>query len=357
MERKKRILTGDRPTGKLHLGHYVGSLKNRLILQETYDCYFIVADLHVLTTKPQKQDILVTREHVREMVTDYLACGIDPEKSLVYLQSQIPAVYEFNLIFEMLVSLNRLSGLPSLKEMARAAKIDDESVPFGLVGYPVLQSADILSAKADLVPVGKDNEAHVELCRDVARRFNLYYGDFFPLPGVLSGDFPTLVGTDGKAKMSKSLNNTIFLSDSAEIVAKKVKGMYTDPNRLRADDPGTVEGNPVFTYHDAFNPNKEEVLDLKERYRKGTVGDVEVKEKLNIALNQFLDPIRERRRAIEEDKGYVEEVLYHGTLKMKELADQTLSEMRSLMGLSGHWKKITKIARERASAIIDKKGL
>lgn len=354
MERKKTILTGDRPSGKLHLGHYVGSMKNRLELQESYNCYFIVADLHVLTTKPQKEEILKTRVNVQEMVTDYLACGIDPEKSVIYLQSEIPAVYELNLIFEMLVSLNRLSGLPSLKEMAKAAKIDDESIPFGLVGYPVLQSADILSAKADLVPVGKDNEAHVELTRDVARRFNLYYGDFFTLPKVLLGDFPTLIGTDGKAKMSKSLNNAIFLSDSAEIVKKKVRGMFTDPNRIHANDPGTVEGNPVFIYHDAFNPNKEEVLDLKERYRKGAVGDVEVKDKLIFALNEFLEPLRIKRQEIVSDKGYVEEVLYHGTEKMRALSQQTLKELRSLMGLSGHWKKISKIARERASAIKDK---
>ena len=182
---KKRIFTGDRPTGHLHLGHYVGSLKNRVAMQDQYDCYFIIADLHMLTTKPQKEDILHLREHIRMMVFDYLACGIDPKKSTIYLQSATPAVYEMNLVFEMLISLNRLTGLPSIKEMARNAHLDAESIPFGLIGYPVLQTADILMPNAHLVPVGKDNEAHIELARDIARRFNQFYGEVFPLPEVL----------------------------------------------------------------------------------------------------------------------------------------------------------------------------
>ena len=182
--------------------------------------------------------------------------------------------------------------------MARAAQMDEESMPFGLLGYPVLQAADILMPRAHLVPVGKDNEAHVEITREIARRFNYLYGEVFPVPDVMIGDVPTLVGTDGQAKMSKSLDNAIFLSDDAKTVRKKVFGMYTDPNRIRADIPGTVEGNPVFIYHDVFNPNKAEVEDLKTRYREGRVGDVEVKEKLTVALNNFLDPIRERRAAV-----------------------------------------------------------
>ena len=177
MTEKKRILTGDRPTGRLHLGHWVGSIQNRVAMQEQYDCYFIIADLHTLTTKPQKEHILAMREHIRDTVLDYLACGVDPEQSTIYLQSAVPATYEMNLIFEMLVSLNRLSGLPSIKEMARNAHIADESIPFGLVGYPVLQAADILTARAHVVPVGRDNEAHIELARDIVRRFNHYYGD------------------------------------------------------------------------------------------------------------------------------------------------------------------------------------
>lgn len=345
--RKKRILTGDRPTGLLHLGHYVGSLKNRVALQDKYECYFIIADLHVLTTKPTKEDILGMRENMRQMVLDYLACGIDPKKSTIYLQSAVPAVYEMNLIFEMLISLNRLTGLPSLKEMARNAHMDPDSVPFGLIGYPVLQTADILMPRAEVVPVGKDNEAHIELSRDIARRFNQYYGEVFPLPEVLLSDVPTLVGTDAKGKMSKSANNAIFLSDEAAVVEKKVRGMYTDPMRLHAETPGNVEGNPVFMFHDVFNPDLAEVEDLKKRYREGKVGDVEVKQKLTLALNNFLDPFRERRREYERDKGLVEEIIYEGTQKMIEISNETLKEMRSAMGLSGAWNKISRIARER----------
>lgn len=347
MTEKKRILTGDRPTGRMHIGHYMGSLKNRVDLQDKYDCYILVADLHLLTTRPSKEDILKIRENVHEMVLDYLSIGIDPAKCTIYLQSACPAVYEMNLIFEMLVSINRLTGMPSLKEMARNAHMDPDSVPFGLIGYPVLQSADILMPKAHLVPVGKDNEAHVELTRDIARRFNQYYGELFPMPETLLSDVPTLVGTDGKGKMSKSANNTINLSDDAKTVEKKVQQMYTDPNRVRADTPGTVEGNPVFTYHDVFNTQKDEVEELKRRYREGKVGDVEVKQKLIIALNAFLDPIRRRRQEFEKEKGLVEEVIYTGTLKMIDISNETVKEMRSLMGLSGGWNKISRTARER----------
>jgi len=344
---KKRILSGDRPTGPLHLGHLVGSVQSRVALQEKYDCFFFIADLHTLTTKPQKEAVLKIRDHVRELMLDYLACGIDPEKATLFLQSAVPEVYELNLIFEMLISINRLSGLPSIKEMAKNAHIAQDSIPFGLVGYPVLQSVDILMPKADLVPVGKDNEAHVELARDIARRFNQYYGEVFPMPEVLLSNTPTLVGTDGRGKMSKSAGNAIFLSDDAKTVEKKVRSMYTDPNRVHADTPGTVEGNPVFIYHDLFNADQEEVEELKARYRQGKVGDVEVKQKLAAALNAFLDPIRERRARYAADKGFVEELLYKGTLKMQEIAKETMKEVRAAMGLAGGWKKISRIARER----------
>lgn len=347
MTEKKRILTGDRPTGHLHLGHWVGSIKNRVALQDQYECYFIIADLHTLTTKPQKEDILRLRDHMRNMVIDYLACGIDPKKSTIYLQSAAPAVYEMNLIFEMLISVNRLTGLPSIKEMARNAHLDSESIPLGLIGYPVLQTADILMPRAHLVPVGKDNEAHIELARDIARRFNQYYGEVFPLPEAMLSETPTLIGTDGKGKMSKSAHNTIFLSDDAKTVEKKVKGMYTDPNRIHADTPGTVEGNPVFVYHDNFNPRRDEVEDLKTRYREGKVGDVEVKEKLIVAINGFLDPIRERRKVFENEKGLIEEIIYDGTERMNEISQATLKEMRNAMGIGGAWSKISRMARER----------
>lgn len=341
---KKRILTGDRPTGKLHLGHYVGSLVNRVRLQDKYQCFFIIADLHTLTTKPQKEHIDDLADNVREMVLDYLACGIDPEKSLIYLQSAVHEVYEINLFFEMLVTVPRLQRLPSLKDMAQNANLAE--MPFGLLGYPVLQAADILMPRAHLVPVGKDNEAHVEMTREIARRFNSMYEEVFPLPDALIGEVPTLVGTDGSAKMSKSLGNAILLSDDEKTVRKKVFSMYTDPNRIRADIPGTVEGNPVFIYHDIFNDRKEEVEDLKERYRSGSVGDVEVKEKLQQAVNRFLDPIRDRRREFEDRKGYADEVVYDGTMKMREVARETLKEMKKGMGIASVWNRISRKAEQ-----------
>jgi tryptophanyl-tRNA synthetase len=347
MNEKKRILTGDRPTGKLHLGHYVGSLTNRVQLQDEYECYFIIADLHMLTTKPDKDAIFALRTNIYEMVLDYLAAGIDPAKSTIFLQSSVHAVYEINLFFEMLVTLPRLRRLPSIKEMARAAHLDDEALPFGLVGYPVLQAADILMPRAHLVPVGKDNESHVEISREIARRFNRMYDEVFPIPDVLIGNVPTLVGTDGQSKMSKSLGNAIFLSDDAKTVAKKVQRMYTDPKRVRADIPGTVEGNPVFSYHDVFNPNRAEVDDLKERYRQGRVGDVEVKEKLTLALNQFLDPLRDRRARFQSQSGLVEEAIYDGAKRANEIGDETLMMMKKAMGLTGVWNRISRKARAR----------
>lgn len=343
---KKRVMSGDRPTGILHLGHYVGSIKNRVELQKNYECYFSIVDLHMLTTKPSKEDILKLRENVRMIVLDYIACGIDPKVSTIYLQSPLPAVYEMNLIFEMLISLNRLTGLPSLKEMAKTAHIEPESIPLGLIGYPVLQAADILMPKAHIVPVGKDNEAHIEVTRDIARRFNQFYGEVFPIPEVMLSDVASLMGTDGKGKMSKSAQNAIFLSDDAATVEKRVREMYTDPARVRADIPGTVEGNPVFIYHDVFNTQKDEVEDLKKRYREGKVGDVEVKQKLAAAINRFLTPFRERRQQYENEKGLVEKIIYEGTQKMIDISNETVKEMRSAMGLGGTWNKISRIARE-----------
>jgi len=344
MAEQKRILTGDRPTGKLHIGHYVGSLENRVKLQDHYECFFIIADLHMLTTKPDKESVQKIAEHSREMVLDYLAVGIDPAKSTIYLQSAVPEVYELNLLFEMLVTVPRLQRIPSLKDMAKSAHLQE--MPFGLLGYPILQSADILLPRAHLVPVGKDNESHVELTREIARRFNNLYGETFPVPDVLIGDVPSLVGTDGNAKMSKSIGNTIYLSDDGRTVKKKVMGMYTDPNRVRADIPGTVEGNPVFSYHDIFNPSKQEVRELKDRYRNGTVGDVEVKEKLSAAMNGFLDPIRERRDRFATETGLVDEIIYSGTLKMRTEAELTLREVRKAMGLSGVWNGIRRKAEK-----------
>jgi tryptophanyl-tRNA synthetase len=343
MERK-RILTGDRPTGKLHLGHYVGSLANRVRLQDEYECFFIIADLHTLTTKPEKENIELLGDNARSAVLDYLASGIDPKRSVIYLQSAVPEVAELSLFFENLITVPRLSRVPSLKEMAQSAHI--EEMPFGLLGYPVLQAADILLPMAHLVPVGKDNVAHVEVTREIARRFNYLYGETFPIPEPLVSDFGSLVGTDGNAKMSKSLNNAIYLSDDAKTVTKRVMSMYTDPNRVSADVPGTVEGNPVFQYHDAFNPDKAEIEDLKARYRAGKVGDVEVKEKLAKALNAFLDPLRERRARYESQSGLVDEILYEGTMRMREEARKTLTTAKKAMGIASVWNRISRKAED-----------
>ncbi|HHU36077.1 MAG TPA: tryptophan--tRNA ligase [Treponema sp.] len=342
--KKKRILTGDRPTGRLHLGHYVGSISNRVRLQDEYECFFIIADLHTLTTKPEKEHIEKLADNVRQMVLDYLACGIDPKKSTIYLQSAVPEVTELNLFFTNLVTVPRLQRVPSIKEMAKNANLSE--LPFGLLGYPVLQAADILLPRSHLVPVGKDNESHVELTREIAKRFNYLYGEVFPIPDVMVSNFGSLIGTDGQAKMSKSLNNAIFLSDDEKTVSKRVNGMFTDPNRTSADVPGCVEGNPVFIYHDAFNPNKEEIDDLKTRYKAGTVGDVEVKQKLATALNAFLDPIRERRAHFEAQSGLVDEIIYEGTLRMREEARETLNAAKKAMGLSSVWNRISRKAED-----------
>ncbi len=334
MTTKKRILTGDRPTGKLHLGHYVGSLQNRVALQDTYECFFIIADLHVLTTRPTRADIAEIPQNIRDLVLDHLAVGIDPEKVTFYVQSAVKEIYQLNLIFEMLVTVPRLTRLPSIKDMARNANIDEEQLPFGLLGYPVLQAGDILMPRAHLVPVGKDNEAHVEITREIARRFNYLYGEVFPEPEALVPEVGTLPGTDGQGKMSKSAGNAIFLSDDARTVEQKVRGMYTDPNRIRADIPGRVEGNPVFAYHDAFNPNVEEVNDLKERYRQGRVGDVEVKRKLFTALENFLAPIRERRAHYEANPRLVDEIIAAGNERTRAVARETIHMVEEAMGLT-----------------------
>lgn len=327
-----RILTGDRPTGRLHLGHWVGTLQNRVRLQHEHECYIILADLHTLTTRPQPSAIAEIPECIRETVLDYLAAGIDPERCTIFVQSAVPQTAELHLIFSMLVTLPRLERLPSIKEMASAAKLD--ALPYGLAGYPVLQAADILLPRGDLVPVGRDNLPHVEVTREIARRFNSLYGDVFPEPEPLIGDHPVLPGIYGGAKMSKSLDNAIFLADPPDEVERRVMRMYTDPARVRADVPGRVEGNPVFIYHDLFNPDTDEVEDLKARYREGRVGDVEVKRKLARALNEFLDPHRERRAACEATPGLVEGILHEGNQRLREIGTETLELVHEAMGMT-----------------------
>jgi tryptophanyl-tRNA synthetase len=342
MTTRKRLLTGDRPTGKLHLGHYVGSLQNRVRYQEDYESFFIIADLHMLTTRNSPEDIAGIDQNARLMVLDQIAAGIDPEKVTFYLQSGIPEIHEMYTLFQSMVTVSRLERVPGLKDMARDANVE---MSFALLGYPVLQAADILCVRGNLVPVGKDNIAHIEVTREIARRFNHLYGETLPVPEGQLGEVPTLVGTDGQSKMSKSLNNTILLSDSPKEVEKKVAGMYTDPRRVSADVPGTVEGNPVFTYHDIFNPDKKEVEDLKTRYRKGKVGDVEVKQKLAKAINDFLAPMHERR-AHYEQPGYIEEIIHTGTLRAREETKETLYAMKKAMGFTGVWNRIRRKAEK-----------
>lgn len=329
---RRRVLTGDRPTGRLHLGHWVGSLENRVRLQDDYDCFFIIADLHTLTTRPEREALAQVPENIRQMVLDYLSVGIDPERSTIFVQSAIPEIAELHLLLEMLVSLPRLERIPTIREMAQAAHLD--VLPFGLVSYPVLQAADILLARGEVVPVGRDNLPHVEVARELARRFNHMYGEVFPEPEPLLSETPVLPGIYGQQKMSKSLDNAILLSDTAETVRARVMRMYTDPARIRADVPGRVEGNPVFIYHDIFNPDRAEVEDLKARYREGRVGDVEVKTKLARALNAFLDPIRERRAELERQPGLVADVLHAGNRTMRALAAETMERVRDAMGLT-----------------------
>lgn len=329
---KKRILTGDRPTGKLHLGHYVGTLKNRVKLQDEYETFILIADYHALTTKPSKEDISEFDNNIREMVLDYLSVGLDPKKVTFYRQSDVTEVTELFLIFLMLVTVPRAQRIPTLKEVMADLGIKQPSM--GLLSYPILQAADILIVKGELVPVGKDQESHVELTREIARAFNNNYGNVFPEPKALIGDFPALPGIDGKTKMSKSIGNAIFLSDSKEEVEKKVMNMYTDPKRIHASDPGRVKGNPVFIYLDNFGKDAKKIEDFKERYKGGKVGDIEVKKYLAKVLNDFLGPIRAKREELKKDTKLVKNILTEGGKKTKIEAEKTINEVREKMGLT-----------------------
>jgi tryptophanyl-tRNA synthetase len=321
------LLTGDRPTGKLHLGHYVGTLANRVRLQDEYDCFILVADYHLLTTRLDR--LAEIAQNVRDIVLDYLSVSLDPQKVTIFLQSRVPQIAEIALVFSMLVTVPRAQRVPTLKEAMRDLQIVQPSL--GLLAYPILQAADILSVRADIVPVGKDQASHLELTREIARRFNNLYGALFPEPATLIGDVPTLPGIDGKAKMSKSLGNVIFLSDGETEVTQKVMRMFTDPTRIHLTDPGHVEGNLVFVYHDAFNPDRAEVEDLKRRYLRGAVGDVAVKRRLARALNAFLEPLRERRREYGARPEIVDDILADGCRRARAEASRTLEMMRECM--------------------------
>ncbi len=327
----KRILTGDRPTNdSFHLGNYVGSLKNRVKLQDEYETYILIADLHALTTHFDKTADL--EKNIRGLMMGYLSVGLNPDKATFILQSQELEKMELAYILATLTQRAVLERQPALKE-----KLDQgEEDTLGLYEYPVLMAADILLPKANLVPVGKDQKAHVEFARDLAEKFNRLYGEVFPLPEPLIGEVPTLPGTDGQSKMGKSLGNAIFLTDLPEEVEKKVMSMYTDPKRIHPTDPGTVEGNPVFVYLDAFGTENDQskISDFKKKYQQGSVGDVEVKKYLVEVLNNFLDPIRIKRVEYEKQPELIDKILKEGTAKARIEARKTLAEVKKAMGIN-----------------------
>ena len=326
---RKRVVSGMRPTGRLHLGHLVGALQNWVALQQQYDCFFFVADWHALTSHYDATDALV--KDGLDNAADWIAAGIDPEKSTLFVQSLVPEHAELYLLLQMVTPISWLERVPTYKEQIEQMSDKDLS-NIGFLGYPLLQTADVIIYDAHYVPVGEDQVPHLELSREVVRRFHNFYGETFVEPQALLTPTPRLPGLDNR-KMSKSYGNTIDLSDSAEAVVKKVRQMYTDPKRVRADIPGTVEGNPVFVYHDAFNPNTGEVADLKARYAAGTVGDVEVKTKLAAAINAMLEPIRERRARVLARPDYLRDVLIEGSRRARRTAAETMDRVRAAVKL------------------------
>ncbi len=354
---KPILLTGDTPTGKLHLGHWVGSVANRVKLQSQYQCYFLVANTHAFTTRVDKPSEI--RSSVLDIVLDYLAMGIDPQESTIFIESDIPAIFELASLFSMLIPFPRLMRNPTIKEEIRDKGLGDH-YSMGFLWYPILQVTDILAFQASIVPVGEDQIPHIELTREVARRFyqlycgidsqkiqevkNLseddYYfshGKIFPIPKVLLSETKRLVGIGPPSdegfllKMSKSLNNAIFISDSSDEVKRKVMSMYTDPNRLRASDPGTVENNPLWLFHDAFNPDKQWLQESKQRYREGKIGDVECKKCLVDVINTVLQPMRDRRKLFENDMASLLDIVKKGADKANIVANDTLFKVKSTL--------------------------
>lgn len=343
-EFKKRILTGDTPTGRLHLGHWVGSLENRVALQQEYDCYFIIANVHALTSPSRLENPQDIRESVMEITKDYLAAGIDPKQSTIFLQSEIPAIAELTFIFAMLLPFNRVLRNPTLKDEIRDKGLGD-NYSFGFPMYAVGQTADILSFRPELVPVGEDQLPHLELTREVARRFDQLYcnvdphtedkdyvkaGGLLPVIQPKLGRVKRLVGTGGPSaetgqllKMSKSLNNSIFLSDTPDEIKKKVMSMYTDPTRKRASDPGHTENNPLWIFHETFNPDTKWVQETEEKYRAGQIGDVDCKRKLVDVLVALTEPMRQRRAQVNDDTEILK-VLKEGTSRANVVAEETL---------------------------------
>jgi tryptophanyl-tRNA synthetase len=326
----KRIVSGMRPTGRLHLGNYEGALKNWVKLQDVYQSYHFIADWHALTS--DYADTSKINEHTMAIVTDWLAAGLDPDKTTMFVQSLVPEHAELHICFSAVTPLGWLERVPTYKEQ-REQLTDKDLSTLGFLGYPLLQAADIAIYDGTFVPVGEDQVAHLELGREAIRRFHNYYGEVLAEPQPLLTPVPRLPGLDNR-KMSKSYGNTIDLSDDEATVTKKVRQMYTDPKRVRADIPGTVEGNPVFMYHDAFNPDVAEVDDLKARYREGKVGDVEVKTKLASALNAYLTPIRERRAAVLARPDQLQEILFEGSKRARAVANETMERVRDAVKIS-----------------------
>jgi len=327
MEKAGRILTGHRPTGPRHIGHLVGTLETWVALQEQYECYFLIADLHVLTTDFEHPHRI--QGHILEILADWIASGIDPERSTLVLQSAVPAHSQLATLLGMLVSVTRLSRVPTYKEQLQQLGLTPS---LGLLAYPVLQAADILLYKAERVPVGEDQLPHLELTREIARRFNQLYGATFPEPQEILSATPRLPGTDNRT-MHTSYGNAIALRDTPEITYSKVMSMYTDPSRIHANDPGHVEGNPVFAYLDVFYPDPVQVEEFKDRYRHGKIGDVELKRRLAEALNARLSPLRARRAELLRDPGTLRELLHAGTERARPLAEATLAEAETKLGL------------------------
>lgn len=331
---KENLLTGDRPTGKLHIGHYIGSLKKRVEIQNQFNSYIMIADQQALTDNaknPKKiQDSLI------EVILDYLSIGIDPIKSNIFVQSQIPELSELTMHYLNLVSISRLKRNPTVKNEMKEKNFGD-SVPTGFFIYPVSQAADITAFKASIVPVGEDQIPMIEQTNEIVKTFNNTYKQnvlkrakaLLPEKGM--GRLP---GIDGKAKMSKSLNNAIYLSDSPDIIRQKVMSMYTDPNHIRVTDPGRVEGNTVFTYLDAFCKDKKYLAEMKEHYKDGGLGDVKVKKYLNEIIQAELEPIRNRRNQYQNNMDYIYEILKDGSNQARFIASQTLHEVRDAMGIN-----------------------
>lgn len=331
MSVKEIILTGDRPTGPLHLGHYVGSLQNRVIMQDQYKQFVIIADWQGFTDNFDNPKKL--RENVGQVMLDYLAVGIDPKKTTFFIQSLIPQIAELYFIYLNFVTVNRLSRNPTIKTEIQQ-KGYEENLTAGFLTYPVHQAADITVVKGNLVPAGADQAPLIEQTNEIVRKFNGTYNcDIFPEVKFVEAKYSRLPGTDGKAKMSKSLGNAIFLSDSADIVAKKVMTMYTDPEHIKVDYPGKIEGNTVFSYLDVFDSDKDMVASLKEHYQRGGLGDVKVKKYLTDVLNNFLEPIRQRRQEFEKDMGAVMEIALWGSEQVRDIGAETMQEVRKAISL------------------------